>query len=475
MKTLSLKTIAMYLAGMAITICLYSCQKNFDDLAYKLDGKLVGISADEYLSVVYDDPRELTVEEIEKIAVNYPLLKKPGTKGLNSKINKIERYYLDGKGISQSPSEVVRTKGLSENSIPLYNVEINVGGKFSTVLLSADERIPGVLSYKDGGNSKDAENLMLENAKSYLRQRIKYLNHLKDSLRTKTLIKLQSQLGRLPSRDLATFIKNKIKITDALPKTKSLVEYYLWGQVLTQVGPFATTEWEQDGVFKQGIPSANGCAQASAGCLVIAGAQVLATIEPPMSVVTGTYVYPPTMELRFITEAVDWPYLKETPYIGTNAPAQKKKITERLINHVFTQSYSTPLCDGSSTELPKMITFLRRYIDIDDPQTFNVQQIKNSLDNSHNVLVTGIRQSGSQQIGHAWVVDGYAICQKPGGTGTGDLVNQYDLYLHANMGWGGAETGWFLVGTDWNLSFDVAFGDRQYGIDLRMATNARSK
>lgn len=53
--------------------------------------------------------------------------------------------------------------------------------------------------------------------------------------------------------------------------------------------------------------------------------------------------------------------------------------------------------------------------------------------------------------------------------------NQYDLYLHANMGWGGMESGWFLVGADWNLSFDVFYGERQYGLGLEMAINARKK
>lgn len=107
--------------------------------------------------------------------------------------------------------------------------------------------------------------------------------------------------------------------------------------------------------------------------------------------------------------------------------------------------------------------------------------LKNSLDNFRVSYGAGARDNGGIKVAHAWVVDGYAIARKGtvnGDNGTNDLVNRYDMYLHCNMGYGTYnQSGWFLVGNDWSISFELYPGpnSRNYNTNLRTMLDARPK
>lgn len=485
----------LYNATLVITACLFmfSCKKGSEtDQSITNERKVVlEITPAEYVSIAYDDPRELTADEVKKIVQEYPLKLNPTTKGTNDiKIEVAEKYYLDQEGKLEKASAQAKTKSwINDTKIPVYQVNLTASGKTGSALVCSDERAPIVLAYMPVNHLKPemlGDNLMYQSSKKYIINRIAYLRHLKDSLRTSTLNKLEQKIGRLPDHNVFTYVKDKIRVQSTAPKTKSPVESWLPSQVISQVGPFATTEWDQEGVSNLLLPAGSECAHVPAGCLVIAGAQVLAQLQPTFPIIVGTTtreVFNPNAGHGgvWITitvplyENANWPYLKQSPFIGLNDEQNKQTMYSRFIRDVFNKTQTTPDCHGSGTQMQKMVDFLRGYIDIDNPASFNVQQIKTSLDNNHSVIAAGSRLSGTEKIRHAWVVDGYAICEKTSGSIPGDLVHQYDLYLHANLGWGGSETGWFLVGTDWNLSFDVYWGERQYGLDMQMALNARSK
>ncbi|WP_431292702.1 C10 family peptidase [Pedobacter sp. P26] len=484
----------LFKATLIFSICLsiYSCKKGNDaEQSVSIDKTLLEITPAEYASIAYDNPKELSTDEIKKVIQAYPLKDNPATKGSNDiQFEVAEKYYIDQKGALEKASVSPATKSqVSDNKIAVYNVNITSGNKTGSALVCADERAPVVLAYMPVNHLRPellGENLMYQSSKRYITDRLVYIGHLRDSLRSKTLSKLEEKLGKLPEQDVFSFVKNKIRVQSTAPKTKSPVESWLPTQVISQVGPFATTEWDQSGVADQLLPSGSTCTRVPAGCLVIAGAQVLAQLAPTFPVivryetrevnipgaghggVTRTITIP-------IYENVNWPYLKANPFIGYYDPQDKQTMYSRLIRDIFNRTQTIPSCEGSGTQMQKMIDLLRNYIDIDNPAGFNVQQIKASLDNNRSVIAAGSRLSGTEKIRHAWVVDGYAICDKMNGSTPGDLVHQYDLYLHANLGWGGSDTGWFLVGTDWNLSFDVAWDTRQYGLDMQMATNARNK
>lgn len=483
-KSLSKTQLTKAVAVIVVSLFLLSCKKSKDaDLSIdNPKSSMLELSPAEYVSVAYDNPKELTLEEVKQLIQEYPLKSKPNTKGSDIFHYDIsDKYYLNKDGDMESASSSITTKGSNEDKIPVYKVSLSGNGSTGSALVCADERAPLVLAYMPLNDLKSEilrENLMYESSMKFVVNRITFINHLRDSLRVKTLNKLHGHIGKLPDHNISAFLKDKIKVRSN-PATKSPVESYLPSQVISQVGPLATTIWDQEGVSNQLIGAADGCTNAPAGCLVIAGAQVLARLEPVLPIVVGTRpsgpLFPIVGPTLPVYQNVNWPYLKQSSFIGFNDPEDKRVMFSRMMRDIFYNTGTTPNCHGSGTQMQKMIDYLRRYISIDDKAGFNVQQIKNSLDNSNVVIGAGSRISGTEKIRHAWVIDGYAICEKISGSTPGDLVHQYDLYLHANMGWGGMESGWFLVGADWNLSFDVFYGERQYGLGLEMAINARKK
>lgn len=480
-KSLSKTKFTKAVTVIAISLFFLSCKKNKDpELSAELNkSPFLELSSSEYASIIYDHPKELSLEEVKKLIQEYPLKSGPNTKSADAfQYNISEKYYLNENGEIEKAASSLKTKGSAEDKVPVYNVSLSANGKTGSALVCADERAPLVLAYMPLNDLKPevlSENLMYQSSKKFVFNRIAFINHLKDSLKVKTLSKLEEQVGKLPENNIAAFLKGKIKISGN-PTTKSPVESYLPSQVISQVGPLTNTDWDQEGTYNSLTQSGTGCVNVPAGCLVVAGAQVLARYEPTLGVfVRQERRGPGPHDFRNVYENVNWPYLKQSSYIGFNDPADKKTMIARLMRDIFNNTGTTPDCHGSGTTMPNMVDYLRRYINIDDKAGFNVQQIKGSLDNARLVIGAGGRISGTEKIRHAWVIDGYAICEKMGGSTPGDLVHQYDLYLHANMGWGGSDSGWFLVGTDWNLSFDVAFGTREYGVGMEMAINARNK
>jgi len=210
---------------------------------------------------------------------------------------------------------------------------------------------------------------------------------------------------------------------------------------------------------------------ASAGCAVVAMAQILAYVSPAMTVKKD--------DNSNLT--INWSLLKESYEIWEGDNPVKDEMVAYLFKDVFSGANTTPECNGSSTSADDTRNYLKRHIEINSSQTFDVQGCKNSLDNFRVSYGAGARDNGGIKVAHAWVVDGYAIARKGtvnGDNGTNDLVNRYDMYLHCNMGYGTYnQSGWFLVGNDWSISFELYPGtnSRNYNTNLRTMLDARPK
>lgn len=77
---------------------------------------------------------------------------------------------------------------------------------------------------------------------------------------------------------------------------------------------------------------------------------------------------------------------------------------------------------------------------------------------------------------HAWVIDGYQIRVRLNNVSSSDtaplkIVKPYNVYCHANMGWGGSCDGWHLFNYTGDIYFEC-YGD-QYEINLACYPNAR--
>lgn len=79
---------------------------------------------------------------------------------------------------------------------------------------------------------------------------------------------------------------------------------------------------------------------------------------------------------------------------------------------------------------------------------------------------------------HAFIVDGYIICQKASKALTietrADIVKMYDMYWHINLGWGGNYDGYYKLNPDTNV--DIEAGSKIYNTQyLKIKANLSKK
>ncbi|GHT58228.1 hypothetical protein AGMMS50239_02390 [Bacteroidia bacterium] len=500
-----MKAVKLFLSASLLAFVFFSCDNRQDDSNdVPTIEKKVTLTQEEFLSIAFDNPKELSEQDIQfvikmfEITLNKEILVKNNL--VNASYNAKEKYYLslDGKKRFASKSEAN-----SSEIVPIYRYDLIQNTDTGFVFVSADERFPSVLAYVPKGdlNKKDDASvfagieMMLELSEESLLNNIKYFNHLKDSLRDHTLEKISKELEINVSEVAYNKVRDNL-IVEGKPATKSIVIPQLSG-TLGQIGPLVTTKWGQGQPYNYQI--AEGCdefimgtdyvSHYPAGCLVTAAAQVLAHIQPAMQVtrVNGQSV------------TINWSQLKQTPSIEpgwsyfSGVPASEQNridMVSGLIKHIFNGTSTTPNCDGSSTVLNSMWTCLNSKISMGSSASgMNVTTVKSSLDAMKIVLAGGVRNKGTANAGsHAWIIDGYAICIKGVNTvisassnvSTKELVNNYDLFLHANMGWEGTGDGYYYVNSNLTITFDPNVnlnndGNYNYNSDFWFRPNLTSK
>lgn len=468
-----MKSFRYYLLILVVVLSV-SCRKDVKEgTDIKSDNDKIELTPEEVASIKFDEPKELTTAEIKEIISSHPLFEAPATKGTstNSSFSIEEKYYIKNDGKANG-GVTPKTKGAAKDSLPVYKVSITSGKETSSVFVGGDSRTSAVLAFLSGTKvqaSQLEEDPMYQYSKSILLSDIRYMSHLRDSLKVPTLRKIESKLGQVPAVNIYETLKGKISIKEALI-TKSSPISNITEPIVAKIGPLTKTQWEQEGIFNLKLDKVN-CAGTDilppAGCLPIATVQLLGFYKPAMTV--------PGANGSTIT--IDWNALQETPDLspwGWPAPTQETiDMAGYLLRHVFIGLKTTPRCtEGAAAESAAYTSdaeaYLRNYINIDGATGFNVNTVKSSLDQLRLVLATGNRTTTTGgKSGHAWVVDGYAVTRKPGTT------NVFNTYLHCNIGWfWGTGSGWFLVENP--LAF-TPVPDYNYTNNLMCSPQARKK
>jgi hypothetical protein len=472
----------MFLSASLFVFVLFSCKNNgeYDSNVNTIDRK-VSLTREEFISIAYDNPKELSKREVQfiimmfEITLEKEILAKENVDNISLYEAK-EKYYLSLDGnrfISKSDA----ISNLSSNeAIPIYRCDLIQKSDTGFVFVSADERFPCVLAYVPKGNLNKREmssvytgiDIMLELSEKSLLNNIAYFNHLKDSLRERTLEKISKELEISVSD--ATFDKVRDYLTvEGKPATKSSIIPRLSG-LMGQINPLITTQWAQQQPYNYQLNTGcdelvmgNYVSHYPAGCLVTAAAQVIAHIEPSMQVT----------RVNGQTVTINWAQLKQTPsllpgWFYTNVPTDIQNridMVSGLIKVIFTGSSTIQGCEGSSTNVANMLTYLNTKISTGEYTSgLNVTTVKSSLDAMKVVIAGGRNSSGTTgKDSHAWILDGYAICSKVSNTtNTSDtikaLVQNYDLFLHANMGWSGTGDGYYFVNSNLVVTFDTGDG-----------------
>ncbi|MFC3355531.1 C10 family peptidase [Sphingobacterium zeae] len=482
---------------LLLTIAAISCSRDHDVIdETESQNQFVGeisLSDDEITGLKYAEPKEISEGQAIQIVNDFQLKfqKDPLTKSFNNTAYSIiKKTFIDKEGTPLKNKTL--TKGNFEDQMPVYEILISTNGTKSIAYVAADERISDIIAIvptKNGISLNDVSiDPMLQLSQQTHAKNVSKLNNTVDSINAITLKKLKDKFGTLPRSNVYQSLKRNIKTTsNKSVETKSMVQGTI-NNLLSQVGPLMYTFWHQDYPFNDQMAPSTDCGKYSAGCMVVAISQVMAYHRPNFSI-----------KVNNATTPLNWSLITNN-YNGTDAYGEDyqfslsaKPHVTGLIKAIYDQTGTSPSCSGSSTNASTGINFMKQYFTFNNSSNhtpgINMSDIKSSLDMNRLVFATGKRipTGESQKVGHAWVVDGYAVTElNPGESIVGNNVWQrYNMYLHANLGWGRPiigwftnlhGTGWYLVGKDNNgsLSFQ-ANQEQDYNIDLTFYSNIVKK
>lgn len=450
-------------------------------------GNLINLSSAEYISIAFDDPKELDETLAFSIAQNFVLAKNNedianvSTKGLSPSLKLKSKYYA-GLEHEDSKVQVKSTSSTSRlSNIPIYEFEIAQGINNGLIVVSGDERAPQVIGYVPNYTENEEEaatlNYFLDISKSSLINNISLVEHIRDSLRMSTVNKISKELGVNPEQLNFEDVKNNLAV-DNEPLSKVNPIQVPPTQVISFVASMCPTQWNQTAPYNNKLPIGyvsgySGKTNYYAGCGVIAVAQIVASFEPSVLLENNTWV--------------NWKYLKQTPAITIYDSSQKKDMMGYFIKKIYKQTgaypiYSSGYLTGVGTSEANLLKVLRYYFACNSIQNWNSDVVRNSLLAYRPVLVMGKgTRSNGQVVSHAFIVDGYLMCQKYVGnrslsldTNTKGLAQVYDMYFRANLGWGGNSDGYFLLNTNASLDFHTS-STLYRSINLRTVAHIRRK
>lgn len=446
-----MRTFKMLVVVTTILV-ISSCKKNEDhsDTVISPDpGLSVDLSPEEYLSIAYDHPRELSENEIGAVVKNFIQNKKLAASVSGKQVS------VEGKSFVSLNDKALQTKGSTPGqNIPVYKVKITDKQNKDVAFVSGDERYPVVMAYYGAGEEQSgadaASRLLVEAATELLKHNINNIEHLRDSLRPATLARISRKLSIEADKIDLEKIKDRITI-NGKPRSKAVMvtDPSTLGAPVSNLGPYLWTRWSI------GMPYNRQMAQScpnnwlwdnryAISSVAVATAQILAYYMPGMSM-NGV-----TMDWNYLTENQE--IHEDSDYFGgwVQDPLARRDMVAHLMKGIGNSCGITYTCTGSSVNFTNVRNFLNSYgIVTGNQTTLNVPLIKTSIENLQPVYVYG--QTDANQ-GHWWVIDGAYIT-----TGNQSYIPGYNFYLHANMGQGKSYAGYYLVGVDQSVTFNASF------------------
>ena len=395
-----------------------------------------------------------SIAALQELAQNVPnLFSHPeGTKSPNAQtVTDIIPFADIMLSLAENP---LRTNGLTRtSSTPAFNdldtaavssiYVVNYGINDGFAILSDDARIPSILAYASQGNLTTETDpspgleMILENIPVYTRAML-------DSIFDESVVQ------RLEARpDLTT-------ITD-------------------ERGPLITTQWDQDAPFNN-LMSYEGCLSTSngrypAGCVAVAMAQIM-TYHGYPAVVGGI--------------SHNWAQYRNYLH-GYSVPSSATNSIATLLYDIGQKVNMQYDCAGSGSNIFQAENAFINYYNYlcDNIVSYTSDYfttVKNCINNNRPLYLRG---QSATNMGHAWVLDGYAtqniFCEEwhDHFDGAGNLIysefkgivrTQTKNMLHFNLGWGGIDDGYYLADLIRDATFDYR-NSTQILPNIRKASN----
>lgn len=497
-----------------IVIAFILCSCTDEDLALiSIDQQKIELSEEEYTSIAFDYPKEIPQSDLYAmiesfISQNPEKNQTRSTYCYNYRI--LSRKDIGKICVGSERTRSERVDSILETRIPCYEVLVENGNESSYVLVSADERAPGILVYFpkfptteeeiDKALSNPNTKAILTMSQMQIAKDVNSVEQNKKLYRQETIKKICSQLN-IPLDDFCyDDVKNKLAIKDRPEnKTRSGNAYY---SIPTQVLQYRTAiqtplRWWQYAPYNRALDMDSiryswslfpEYDHVPAGCATIAIANLESIIQ--RSVVNGV--------------AVNWTTLRQDSVLyeavpgipGPSSPSATLTMAGNLIEGIYDALGSEPLRDNdgyvTSTNALEydVFDYIEDNFNCSYRQWFNPDSVLTSLLYYRPVFVSGLMAGddgpGTEvyEDGHMFIIDGFVIAAKNYQTNSytntrSVIVQNYDMYWHVNLGWGPCSAAYFKLdsNTHCTIDFPDSFG-RNNWIYLqyqKIVTNIRTK
>lgn len=454
------------------------------------------LTPEEFVSIAYDNPKELTEEEVSNVVSEFQSKISAGKEVItrNSETSKIsirQKFYITKNNNFVETIAKTRSSMSKEVTIPIFEVELSsYNGEKSLAVVCGDERMPEVLFYTENycpdSEIDNGTRYLLELSKKNILSDIQQIEHIKSTQRDSTLYKIARQWN-VPKEEVSyTAIKDQIVTTDEISTRNDNPGNPIGGvnrpdlYVVGYVNPMSKVVWSQSTPYKSAMPkmmifdgnAGEYMGNIPVGCANVAIGMVFSIIKPTMSLDNN--------------QKVDWDYVTSVDHISGSSPQDLRNMISGLLAQIATATASTPYyeekelinIDTESTYTKSVITqtttltvnavnYLRTMVNFsgDENYKFNGNQAKQSLFERKPVFLCGyghkvddngniIKDAG----GHAWLIDGVVITRHPRRAG-------YYHYWSVNIGWGPGSKSYFRTSNDLqdcDVTFHTSSGNIAY-------------
>lgn len=456
---------SIFMAG-CISLFFISCNSLDKDSIAISETKRLNLTTEEIERLpLLNSNHDISLEDAQKQVEEIAGMLDKNMAGKTTSKSSVSRY-IKGVRIIKSNCKIIssnftKTKSIDSSDSINKNTKLylfNFGEEKGYVLISGDNRVPGVISYSAEGSVGDTiinpgMALFLSGVENYMSTAINKKEALKDSIYESLKAKIASM------SDSSTVTTKTIRPVDNINYDDDYYNIsYSYGtpQTYKLIDPYISTLWSQVGYYNNSIPvwCDKNNDQAYAGCVTIASAQII------------NYYYPVTN-----SQIPDFIY---------------------DVSKAVKSSYG---CDGTSSNIGNANDALtnRYHLSTGGVVDYDYSTLIKSLDAGCPLLTTGaatmIRHKflgitfyNTYEDGHAWVVDGYKTTkqdvtetityynkkiQKP--VTESYTSSNYQTLLHCNWGWGIGYNGYYISGA-FDSTNPVTRSNNQYDYvyDLQM-------
>lgn len=495
--------------SILLTLFLSACTDTYEkDIANSnVQTRKLILTPEEYVSIAYDNPQELSENEIIEIINDFQSIAsqfrgEATTKGSNTvQVNIISKYYLT-KNNTISGRNTTRSIDDLKSNIPIYEVELSKNGnRKDFAIVCGDERAPKVLFYANDYDTSSYENnvgmrYLMEIAKQSSIEDIESIEDIKLLKRDSTLNKVSKELNIAKDQITRDFIKTKITTNeDVITREYNPISGTTTpaGRILSIIPSMSNIAWHQEAPYNKQIPKGLRADEAGSyyednypvGCANIAIASLFSILQPIMVGVTSSG--------REIL--IDWDYITSSRSLNISSPAKMTEMASSLLRTIYNRTYSEPkyaviktydednnpinikVVTETTTTIQNMINYVKVVATYSGGTNtkFNPNTVLKSLLDQKPVLLFGnghFVDKNHQPIddpiydstpGHGWLIDGYCLAKKSGQA-------RNDQYWSVNMGWGKNSSYVYFKTQDNFQDCDVTFPYNDGGVNITYYT-----